>query len=108
MLEVKELYLILGMFLATFSTRYILFASAGRLQFNPWVNAALGFVPPVVLAAIVGTAVLMPEGTLWLSIHNTYLIAAIVALLVALWRKNLLLTIVVGMATLMLLRVFGS
>lgn len=104
MIEVREMWLLVGMFIVTFGTRYVLFAFAGRLRFSPWLNTALGFVPPVVLAAIVAPAVLMPDGDIWLSWENSYLVAALLALGVALWRNNLLLTIVVGMSALALLR----
>ena len=49
-------------------------------------------------------AVLMPDGVVDLSYTNSYLVAAIIAALVS-WRtNNLLLTIVVGMASLWLWR----
>ena len=54
--------------------------------------------------AIIVPAVLMPDGTIDLSYTNSYLVAAIIAALVS-WRtNNLLLTIVVGMASLWLWR----
>ncbi|KEA63324.1 hypothetical protein ADIMK_2848 [Marinobacterium lacunae] len=102
----NEVALIFGMFVATFSVRYLLFAVAGRVHFPPWLNTALGFVPPTVLTAIVAPAVLMPEGELWPSPANPWLLAALVAVVVALVRRDLLTTILVGMAAFMLLR-FG-
>jgi len=102
----NELALILGMFLVTFSVRYALFAVAGRVHFPAWLSSALGFVPPAVLTAIIVPAVLMPRGELWLSPTNPWLLAALVAAMVALVRRDLLTTILVGMAAFMLLR-FG-
>lgn len=102
----NESALIFGMFLATFSVRYLLFAAAGKVRFAPWLNNALGFVPPVVLIAIVTPAVTMPQGELWLSFNNPWILASIAAIIVALVRKDLLTTIVVGMAVFALLR-FG-
>jgi branched-subunit amino acid transport protein len=102
----NEASLILGMFLVTFSVRYLLFAVAGRVHFPSWLNTALGFVPPVVLTAIIVPAVLMPSGELWLSPANPWLLAALIAALVAMVRRDLLTTILVGMVTFMLLR-FG-
>ncbi len=94
----NETLLISGMFLATFSVRYVLFAFAGRVRFPPWLNKALEFVPPVVLMAIIAPAVTMPKGELWLSINNPYILASVVAVATALIRKDLLTTILVGMA----------
>ncbi|MEM8804515.1 MAG: AzlD domain-containing protein [Cyanobacteria bacterium P01_G01_bin.38] len=50
------------------------------------------------LTAIVVPAVLFPEGTLWVGVDNGRLVGAIATLLIAVWKKNLLLTIVSGMA----------
>ncbi|MEH6472035.1 MAG: AzlD domain-containing protein [Halopseudomonas sp.] len=101
----NELALILGMFTVTFGVRYILWGTAGRFRFPAWLSNALGFVPAAVLTAIIVPAVLMPDGQqLDLTLNNAYMIAAICALLIALWRNNLMLTIVVGMAIFMTLR----
>lgn len=102
----SEVILIAGMFLVTFSVRYVLFAVAGKVRFPQWLNIALGFVPPAVLTAIIVPAVLMPGGELWLSPVNPWLLAAVFAALVAFWRKDLLTTIVSGMIFFMVLR-FG-
>jgi branched-subunit amino acid transport protein len=54
----------------------------------------------VVLTAIVVPAIFFPDGqTLWLNPGNPRLAGAIACIAVGLWRKNLLLTIVVGMVT---------
>jgi len=102
----NEALLIFGMFLVTFSVRYVLFAVAGRVHFPPWLHNGLGFVPPAVLTAIIVPAVLMPQGELWLSPTNPWLLAGLVAVVVSLVRKDLLTTIVVGMLCFMVLR-FG-
>lgn len=101
----NEILLILGMFAVTFGTRYLLWGTAGRFRFPPWLSDALGFVPPAVLTAIIVPAVLVPNGQQPdLSATNPYLLAALVALGIALWRRQLMLTIVVGMSVFMLLR----
>lgn len=95
----SEFLLITGMMIVTFLVRYPLIAMSGRIKLAPWFLQLLRYVPPVVLTAIVVPAVLMPEGhELWLDHTNARLIGAIAAILVGLWRQNLLLTIVVGMA----------
>ena len=99
-----EVVLIAGMFAVTFGVRYILWGTAGRFHFPPWLSDALGFVPAAVLTAIIVPAVLMPQGELWLSALNPYMLAAMAALAISLWRNNLMLTIVFGMSVFMLLR----
>lgn len=101
-----EVLLIAGMFMATFSVRYVLFAVAGKVRFPPWLTTGLSFVPPAVLTAIIVPAVLLPRGELWLRVDNPWLLAGVFAALVAFWRRDLLTTIVLGMLCFMLLR-FG-
>lgn len=96
----NEWLLVGGMALVTFAIRYPLLALSGRIQMPPALVRALGYVPPVVLTAIVIPAIVIPDGeTLWLSPTNPRLIGAIACAAVGLWRGNLLLTILVGMAT---------
>ncbi|SIS94451.1 AzlD domain-containing protein [Neptunomonas antarctica] len=102
----NEALLIFGMFIVTFGVRYVLFAMAGRVHFPAWLSTGLGFVPPAVLTAIIVPAVLMPQGSLWISPANPWLLAALVAVIVALVRKDLLTTIVIGMLAFIIFR-FG-
>jgi branched-subunit amino acid transport protein len=94
-----ELYLVLGMTLATFAIRYSMFALAGRVEFPAWLVNGLRYVPPAVLTAIIFPATLIPRGhEINLSFTNAYLVGGLVAFGVGWFSKNLLLTIVVGMA----------
>jgi len=104
----NELFLIIGMFIATFSTRFVLFAMADRIQFPSWLSQALGYVPPVVLTTIIIPAVVMPKGEVWLDWDNAWLIAAVVAALTSLISRNLLITIVTGMFIFLLVRLVQS
>lgn len=100
----NEILLISGMFIATFSVRYVLFAIAGKVEFPAWLNNALSFVPPVVLMAIIAPNVLMPKGELWLSYTNPWLVACIIAAITSFVRKDLLTSIIVGMLSFALLK----
>jgi branched-subunit amino acid transport protein len=95
----QEIYLLTGMFLVTFSVRYLMFAVSGRIKLPETMVQALRYVPPAVLTAIVVPAVLITEaGELNLGLSNPRFMGAIAAGLVGWYSKNLLLTIVVGMA----------
>lgn len=92
-----EIVMLLGMALVTFGVRYPVLALVSRIHLPDPIMSALKFVPPAVLSAIILPEVVMPDGSLALSIDNANLVASIVAILIA-WRtKNLLLTIVLGM-----------
>jgi len=77
----------------------------GRFEIPAVMKRALRFVPPAVLSAIIAPALLMPNNSLDISWGNYRLLAGVVAIVVA-WRtKNTLLTIVIGMAALLVLQV---
>ena len=101
----NEFLLLFGMFLVTFGVRYPVLAFVSRVQLPAIVEQSLKYVPPTILMAIIAPAVFIPDGnTVALDISNAPLFASIVATLVA-WRtKNLLLTIIIGMAILWLWR----
>ncbi|WP_022964091.1 AzlD domain-containing protein [Halopseudomonas pelagia] len=94
-----EIALIAGMAVITFAIRYTLFAVGHRVRFSPLVTQALSYVPVAVLTAIVAPAMLMPDGAhLDLALDNAYLIAGIVAIVIAAKWRNLLATIIGGLA----------
>ncbi|PSN11248.1 branched-chain amino acid transport [filamentous cyanobacterium CCP5] len=94
----NEWLLIGGMALVTFTIRYALIALSGRIRLSAAMTQALGFVPPAVLTALIVPAVLIPDRALDVSWGNGRIFGAIAALVIGLWRQNLLLTIVGGMA----------
>ena len=86
--------------LATYTTRLSFIQVYGRRQIPAWIARSLRFVPPAVLTAIIFPELLMQDGGLNISIGNFRLLAGIVATLVA-WRtKNVMLTVLAGMAVL--------
>jgi branched-subunit amino acid transport protein len=94
----NEAALIAGMALVTFLIRYPLLALVGRVELPRNLMRALRFVPVAVLTAITVPAVLLPQGGVQAALADGYIVAALVAALVAWWRQSLLLTIVLGMA----------
>jgi branched-subunit amino acid transport protein len=97
----NETLLVLGMMLVTFGVRYPVLAFVGKIPLSGPVRRSLRFVPPAVLAALITPAMLIPSGDkLEVTLRNPYLVAGMVAITMAGWRKNLLLTIVTGMLSL--------
>jgi branched-subunit amino acid transport protein len=91
---------IAGVSVSTFVLRasFILFIDPHR--FPHWFRQALKFVPPAVLAAIVAPGLVMPEGSLDLSLRNPRLLAGLVAIAATLRVRNAVAAIGTGMATL--------
>jgi branched-subunit amino acid transport protein len=88
--------------LATFATRLSFILLLDRIRVPDWFRRGLFYVPVAVLSAIILPELTSPTGSLFLSWHNPQLLAGMVAILVA-WRtKNVLLTIAVGMAALLI------
>ena len=103
----NEILLLSGMTLVTFLVRYLFLAVSGRITLPPRLLQALNYVPPAVLTAIVVPTVLVQEDSLWLSLDNPRLIGALAALGIGLWKKNLLLTILIGMGVFLLWQTFS-
>ena len=94
----------LGVGLLTFATRLSFILLFGRYSIPPGLERALRYVPPAALTAIIFPEMLAPAGVLDISFGNLRLLAGLVAILIA-WRsKNIFLTILVGMAALLLLQ----
>ena len=90
--------------LLTFGMRFSLIFLFGRFEIPQTMRRALHYVPPAVLSAIIFPALLYPAGHLDLTLNNTRLLAGIIAMLVAWYTKNTLLTILAGMIALLILQ----
>jgi len=92
----QSLVIILGMFVVTFGVRFVLLARAHKVTMPSYVEQALKYVPVAVLTAIITPMVLMPSGEMSLSLDNPWLLGALAAFAVGIYRQQQLLTIVVG------------
>lgn len=91
----------------TYAMRLSFIYLMGRVEVPEYLRRGLRFVPPAILAALVFPDLLMPNGALEVSVHNVRLLAGIAAMLVA-WRtKRAIVTILAGMAALLLLLQLG-
>jgi len=96
--------LILGLALGTYLFRLLPLTALSRVTLPAWAQDWLSLVPGAVLAASLAQALLVQEEHLALSWRNAYLLAAIPAFLVA-WRtRNVVLTMLSGMAAYALLQ----
>ncbi|NPV87592.1 MAG: AzlD domain-containing protein [Anaerolineae bacterium] len=89
--------------LLTFCIRYSFIFLLGRAKMPAWLERALYFVPITALSAIILPEVAQHGGTLQLSPRNPQIGAALLAGLVALRTKNVVWSIAVGMAALLVL-----
>ncbi len=87
--------------LITFGMRFSFVWLLGRYEVPVTMRRALHYVPPAVLSAIVFPELFLPSGQLDLSLSNARLLAGLVAIAVAAWTKNSLLTILAGFISLL-------
>lgn len=92
--------------LITFGMRFSLIYLFGRFEFPETIRKALRYVPPAVLSAIIFPELFLRDGMLNLSFDNHRLLAGLVAVLVAWFSKNILITIIAGVIALLLLQLF--
>ncbi|AEF54916.1 AzlD domain-containing protein [Marinomonas posidonica] len=92
----QSLVIILGMFVVTFGVRFVLLARAHKVTMPDYVERALKYMPVAVLTAIITPMVLMPSGEMDVSLDNPWLLGALAAFAVGIYRQHQLLTIVIG------------
>ena len=92
--------------LITFGMRFSLIYLFGRLHVPETMRRALHYVPPAVLSAIIFPELFLRDGGLDISMENTRLLAGLIAVVVAWFSKNTLITIVAGMVALFLVQYF--
>lgn len=88
---------ILAMTLLVFASRYLFLEPKLPLKLNPQAQRLLSYSSPAVLTAIWAPVVFLPEQELWIATENPYLIAAVVAAIIAWKTGNVLLTTIVSM-----------
>jgi len=93
--------------LITFGMRFSLIHMFGRFEVPETMRRALHYVPPAVLSAIISPELFLRDGVLSLSFDNTRLLAGLVAVMVAWFSKNTLITILAGMLALFLLQILN-
>lgn len=89
--------------LLTFATRISFIALEGRIAVPAWFRAMLPFVPIATLTAIIVPELVMPGGAVQVGVGNARLVAGCVAVAVAAITRNVLVTIAVGFAVLLVL-----
>lgn len=89
--------------LITFSMRFSLIYLFGRFEIPETLKKALHYVPSSVLSAIIFPELFIQDDVFNFQFTNIRLLAGVIAVLVAWFSKNTLLTIVIGMIALFLL-----
>ncbi|MDO7786280.1 AzlD domain-containing protein [Desulforamulus aquiferis] len=105
-MDAKVLLLIIGMMLVTYIPRMMPLAILSRINISKGVLNWLSYVPVAVLSALLAPEILLKDGQLAINLANTYLIAAIPCFMAGIYTKNIFLTVVTGMVSVVLLNQF--
>lgn len=98
--------IMLGIGVLTYGVRLFFILLMERIEIPNILLRALRFVPVAVFSAIIFPELLAHDGIVNISLSNARLLAGVLAALVA-WRtKNVVFTILVGMAGLLVLNLF--
>ncbi len=89
--------------LITFGMRFSLIFLFGKFEIPKTMRRALHYIPPAVLSAIIVPELLIRDGSVAFSHENIRLLAGIIAIITAWVSRNTLLTILAGMAALLIL-----
>jgi branched-subunit amino acid transport protein len=95
---------ILGLALLTVVTRGFFFITEREIPIPAWLRLGLRYAPLAALAAVVVPEVVMQDGRLLASWHDARVFAAAAGGAWFWWRRNILGTILVGMAVMLPLR----
>lgn len=100
----EKLILILGMALVTYLPRFLPMYVLTRIKIPKLLIDWLSYVPVAVLAALIAPGILTTDHRLSITWSNTYLLASLPAFFIA-WRtRSMLLTVIVGMALVLIIQ----
>lgn len=102
----ENIWIIAAMGVVTYLPRALPLAVLARTKIPEGFIRWLRFVPVAVLAALLAPELLLRDGAFELSLDNHFLLAAVPCFLVAVKTKNLLLTVGVGLAAVILLQIY--
>ena len=106
MSETYILLTILGCSLVTWIPRVFPFFLSKRINFPDWFTRFLSYIPICILTALLFQSILETQASGFPTIKTLEAISCIPTLLVAIRTKDLMKTVIVGMVTVALLRIF--
>ncbi|MBO8129133.1 MAG: AzlD domain-containing protein [Peptococcaceae bacterium] len=93
----EKLWVIFAMAVVTYIPRMLPLVVLANTKIPEGFIRWLRFIPVAVLAALLSPQLLLQNSTLSVSVHNSYLLAAVPCFLVAWWTKNLFITVTAGL-----------
>ena len=91
--------LIISCGLITFLTRFSMIALLKKEMFNDRIREVLSFVPSAIFPAIIFPAILLDSSGDFQLENNPKIMAAVIAMLIGIISKNIIATIIAGLAS---------
>ncbi len=95
-----------GMLLVTYIPRVLPLLILTRIEIPEIIIRWLRFIPVAILAALLTPGILIVEGKLMLNYHNVFLLAAVPTFIVGIYKKNIFLTVILGIVSVMIINLF--
>lgn len=105
-MRIEYIFLILAMGIVTYLTRVSFLVLSKNVVMPKTLTQSLKYIPPAILATLIFPGVLAPQGKLFITLTNPYLWASLITVLVILLLKNPVLSIVLGIFSLMAIKFF--
>ena len=99
--------IIVGMTLVTFATRVSSVAFFRQTGMPVRMERWLRHIPNAILTSLILPALVLPQGQIDLTLNNHYLLAGVVAAVVAYKTRNIVATLALGMGIMVMLRYWG-
>ncbi len=96
-------FIVIGMAVVTYFPRMLSTVTFSKVNLPKYLLDWLKLVPVSVLASLLILNILVPEGTIFLSIENPFILASIPVLIVAFKTKNLTASVLCGIITMAVL-----
>lgn len=96
---------IMGMAIVTYIPRMVPMVYLSDREIPSWLNEWLGYIPVTVLAALLFPILFKNEDKIRLT-DNPYLLAAIPTFIIGFYTKNIFVTVLVGMGSVVVIRLF--
>lgn len=103
-MDSKTILILIGMSLVTYIPRMLPLVVLSKFELPSWFLRWLSYIPVAVLSALLVPGLFLKNNAIHIAFDNKALLAAIPCFLAAIKTKNLFLTVLAGIGTMLLLQ----
>jgi len=106
-METKTVLIIAGMCIVTYLPRVLPVILLSKIKMPEWFMRWLRYIPTAILSALLVPGILLSGETVDVSLSNRNLLAAILCFFAAFKTKNLFVTVITGIISMLLLNLIS-